>query len=383
MVPSTDQLFDPRTLLVIGALAAVVLVAAAFLFARGMGRRSRAQPKIGAHPRRLTLVESLHLDADRRLLILRRDEVEHLVLVGGTSDLVVETGIERAGRAPRSDFPVFRGTRTEPEEPRGSRASPALAEEPVLVQEPGSLPPVRSADSSASHGAMRGTPPVVEPPVHAPFRVAPSPGASEARIASPVPPRRTPPSSAATAGRFVPHRAPPFPPTRPPPTRPPPTADPTREVAPAAPQRSLATPVLRSTPPASVREPDLVEAPASAPATGAGIGGVAVPPPDEPDAAGSVARTDPGPEPALPDAGETIDRPLDHVHDFGPNRSKVMNVIDSKSLERDAGGKPASPFPHPALEPQLPAETEASGDRDQIDRLEAEIARLLGRAPAN
>jgi hypothetical protein len=26
-----------------------------------------------------------------------------------------------------------------------------------------------------------------------------------------------------------------------------------------------------------------------------------------------------------------------------------MNVIDSKSLERDAGGKPVSTFPHPAL----------------------------------
>jgi hypothetical protein len=28
----------------------------------------------------------------------------------------------------------------------------------------------------------------------------------------------------------------------------------------------------------------------------------------------------------------------------------VMNVIFSKSLARDAGGKPASTFPHPALE---------------------------------
>jgi hypothetical protein len=26
-----------------------------------------------------------------------------------------------------------------------------------------------------------------------------------------------------------------------------------------------------------------------------------------------------------------------------------MNVIESKSFERDAGGKPGSPFPHPAL----------------------------------
>jgi hypothetical protein len=39
---------------------------------------------------------------------------------------------------------------------------------------------------------------------------------------------------------------------------------------------------------------------------------------------------------------------LDH-DDFGLIQSKIMNVIDSKSLERDAGGKPVSTFPHPAL----------------------------------
>jgi hypothetical protein len=31
------------------------------------------------------------------------------------------------------------------------------------------------------------------------------------------------------------------------------------------------------------------------------------------------------------------------------NQSKIMNVIDSKSLERDAGGKTVATFPHPAL----------------------------------
>jgi general secretion pathway protein J len=39
---------------------------------------------------------------------------------------------------------------------------------------------------------------------------------------------------------------------------------------------------------------------------------------------------------------------LDH-DDFGLNQSKIMNVIDSRSLERDAGGKPVPTFPHPAL----------------------------------
>ncbi len=38
---------------------------------------------------------------------------------------------------------------------------------------------------------------------------------------------------------------------------------------------------------------------------------------------------------------------LDH-DDFGLNQSKIMNVIDSNKLERDAGGKPVPTFPHPA-----------------------------------
>ncbi len=39
---------------------------------------------------------------------------------------------------------------------------------------------------------------------------------------------------------------------------------------------------------------------------------------------------------------------LDH-DDFGLHQSKIMNVIDSNNLERDAGEKPASTFFHPAL----------------------------------
>ena len=39
---------------------------------------------------------------------------------------------------------------------------------------------------------------------------------------------------------------------------------------------------------------------------------------------------------------------LDH-DDFGLNQSKIINVIDSKHLERIAGGKPLRTFPQPAL----------------------------------
>jgi flagellar protein FliO/FliZ len=46
-----------------------------------------------ARNRRLALVESLPVDTKRQLLIVRRDNVEHVILTGGPQDVVVETGI--------------------------------------------------------------------------------------------------------------------------------------------------------------------------------------------------------------------------------------------------------------------------------------------------
>lgn len=44
-------------------------------------------------PRRLSIVEMLPIDAKRRLVLVRRDDVEHVILLGGDTDLVVEAGV--------------------------------------------------------------------------------------------------------------------------------------------------------------------------------------------------------------------------------------------------------------------------------------------------
>lgn len=46
--------------------------------------------------RRLAVVESMSLDGRRRLVLVRRDDAEHLLLIGGSTDLVVESGIRTA-----------------------------------------------------------------------------------------------------------------------------------------------------------------------------------------------------------------------------------------------------------------------------------------------
>lgn len=43
--------------------------------------------------RRLSIVDSLPIDPRRQLVIIRRDNVEHLLMTGGPQDMVIETGI--------------------------------------------------------------------------------------------------------------------------------------------------------------------------------------------------------------------------------------------------------------------------------------------------
>ena len=59
----------------------------------GSGDRSRSrQPRLG-------IVDVYDLDRQRQLLLLRRDNVEHLLLIGGPNDVVIETNIVRVAGA--------------------------------------------------------------------------------------------------------------------------------------------------------------------------------------------------------------------------------------------------------------------------------------------
>ncbi len=51
-------------------------------------------PLTAAHRRRLKIIEVLPLDARRKAVLLKRDDKEHLVILGANSEVVVESGIE-------------------------------------------------------------------------------------------------------------------------------------------------------------------------------------------------------------------------------------------------------------------------------------------------
>lgn len=86
-------------LIVVALLAGAVVVGA--LFVRGyLTGTSPTAAIFGPKPeRRLDIVEQSNLDGRRRLVLIRRDNVEHLIMTGGPVDVVIETGIIPGRRA--------------------------------------------------------------------------------------------------------------------------------------------------------------------------------------------------------------------------------------------------------------------------------------------
>jgi flagellar protein FliO/FliZ len=91
--------------LVLGAaFAAAAIVAVAFIVRRTMrGGPGLTTLFAAKSPKRLDIVEQAVVDAKRRLVLVRRDDVEHLLMTGGPTDIVIESGIgaPRTTGAPR------------------------------------------------------------------------------------------------------------------------------------------------------------------------------------------------------------------------------------------------------------------------------------------
>src|ERR1700691_3339336 len=52
-------------------------------------------------PPRLAVIDYASVDSRRRLILVRRDNVEHLLMIGGPTDVVVESTIRRAAAPAR------------------------------------------------------------------------------------------------------------------------------------------------------------------------------------------------------------------------------------------------------------------------------------------
>ena len=77
----------------IGLMFVLALILALAWVARRLNFVPGALKMPRSGPRRLSVIEATTVDAKRRLVLVRRDDVEHLVLLGPTSETVIETGI--------------------------------------------------------------------------------------------------------------------------------------------------------------------------------------------------------------------------------------------------------------------------------------------------
>lgn len=86
--------FDTLILGVAALLFVVALFALLVWAFRTFFGKSSAANLRKAREKRLGVVETASVDSKRMLYLIRRDDVEHLVIIGGPVDVVVETGIK-------------------------------------------------------------------------------------------------------------------------------------------------------------------------------------------------------------------------------------------------------------------------------------------------
>ncbi|HEY6024638.1 MAG TPA: flagellar biosynthesis protein FliO [Pseudolabrys sp.] len=169
----------------IAFLVVLALIGLTAWLVRRFGANRLGNATRGRQPR-LAVIDAATVDGRRRLVLIRRDNIEHLLMIGGPTDLVVEPNIVRAvgarevTREPprvasepgvRSAAPIENGW---PLQPVGEPATPpaprpyrsAATEEPWLAAEPGARArPADSLTGLAAELSTRLTPPDIGLPV--------------------------------------------------------------------------------------------------------------------------------------------------------------------------------------------------------------------------
>jgi flagellar protein FliO/FliZ len=128
-------------------IAVLALIAlAAWLVRRFAGNRLGANTNRGRMPR-LAVIDAAAVDGRRRLVLVRRDNIEHLLMIGGPTDIVVEQNIVRAmpGRDQAPPRPVEPPRAALPDSGNwadgdGSRSDMFDHAEPAMPEPPPSRP---------------------------------------------------------------------------------------------------------------------------------------------------------------------------------------------------------------------------------------------------
>jgi flagellar protein FliO/FliZ len=316
------ELSLPAKAIVAFVVVLVLLGLVTWVFRRLSGDRAGAPSARGGRQPRLAVIDAAAVDNRRRLVLIRRDNVEHLIMIGGPTDVVVEQNIVRA-------VPV-----APPREPPGPRApaepsarAPADARSPMEGVRPVASPEI----------APRVLTPRAEPADRAPRPFEPRRPAREAPREFVRPPRLPAPGR----GDLEPppidvHQAPP-------------TAD-----------ANLADMAQRLE--AALRRPGTAREPLPAPEA----------PPSEPRAKPQAAEpAAPTVSPLAPTASPATPAPSPSQP---PPPASGGTPPQAKPASPPAAAANATPEPKPARTEPSPA-----AQKSVLDSLEEEMASLLGR----
>lgn len=156
-------------------LAALVLFAVVLLIVKTIRSMNFGTFVAGGRNRktRLAVMDATAVDSHRRLVLVRRDDVEHLILIGGPTDVVVERDIRlaasRRAAAPLSEpAPVPHQPSRAPVPPAPPRAAPPQAP----VSAPARPAPIAPQPPAARH-VEPAPPPVADPSPRANIPVQP------------------------------------------------------------------------------------------------------------------------------------------------------------------------------------------------------------------
>lgn len=217
----TTAKFAIAFLLVLGLIGITAIILKRF----GSGRMPSSGGGRNRQPR-LAVLDSAVVDAKRRLVLIRRDNSEHLLLIGGPSDVVVETNIVRTGaqgdrRTQLRNAQMLDPDAIEPslvpepayDEPQGrSGAEPAAPRprerepRPQPQAEPEAAPPMRTRERQPAPRQEFDEPAYAPPP-----RPEPRPEPAAYSPPPPLPPRpaahpsAAAPQPAAPAAASQPH----------------------------------------------------------------------------------------------------------------------------------------------------------------------------------
>ena len=149
-------------------IAALIVLALVYRLAfahrlRVPGGRTR-QPRLG-------LVDAFSLDGQRQLVLVRRDNVEHLVMIGGPNDVLVESQINRAAVSAREN----------------TQASPLLVPSAPVRQVPLPAQAIPEAPAPVAAKVPVSPPQPAPAPVVVPKAPAPAQPSAPASPQAPVP----------------------------------------------------------------------------------------------------------------------------------------------------------------------------------------------------